>query len=149
MPMKYAACFVALLLSVTAFAGKKLPLSAKVTTAKTVYIENRSGYASIGDKAFDELSKWGRFKIVSEKKDADLIVLLTSRTEEGGSTATSNTVGNTTVTNISDGSVSVTELSLIDPSTGDVLFSDSRPWGKFKSATVGIIKELRKRVEGK
>lgn len=38
-----------------------VPLPAQVMTAKTVYIDNQSEDASVGDKAREELRKWDRF----------------------------------------------------------------------------------------
>jgi hypothetical protein len=57
---------------------KHVPLPDQILQAKTAYIDNRSGFASLGDKAYDELSKWGRFKIVKSAKEADLVFLLSA-----------------------------------------------------------------------
>jgi len=40
-----------------------------------------------------------------------------------------------------------TYITLLDPKSGSSLWSDSRAWGAWKSATRGIIKELRDRVK--
>ena len=44
-----------------------VPLPAQVIAAKTVYIDNQSEGASVGDKAREELRKWGRFQLVSDR----------------------------------------------------------------------------------
>ena len=56
----------------TAFAKDKkhLPLPSQVTDAKTVYIDNQSGIAAMGDKAYQQLEKWGRFQVVQDRKKA-------------------------------------------------------------------------------
>ena len=57
---------------------KHAPLPQQILQAKTVYIDNQSGLAYIGDRAYDEVSKWGRFKIVNPAKDADVVFLLSA-----------------------------------------------------------------------
>jgi hypothetical protein len=59
---------------------KHAPLPASVLAAKTVYIDNQTGHSQITDRAYDALGKWGRFKIVKEAKDADLILRFTTNT---------------------------------------------------------------------
>ena len=84
---------------------KHLPLPVAVFSAKTVFIDNQSGMAKIGDRAYEELRKWGRFQIVSDRKDADLIFLLSAEehttgyvTSGGGQTGTVNESGNINTT---------------------------------------------------
>jgi hypothetical protein len=59
---------------------KLAPLPASVIAAKTVYIDNQTGHSEIADRAYDALSKWGRFKIVKDAKDADLVLRFTANT---------------------------------------------------------------------
>jgi hypothetical protein len=59
---------------------KLAPLPASVMAAKTVYIDNQRGHAEIADRAYDALSKWGRFKILKDAKDADLVLRFTTNT---------------------------------------------------------------------
>jgi hypothetical protein len=60
------------------------PLPAKVLTAKTVYLDNKTGYEIFADRAYDEFAKWGRFRVVQSAKDADLVVLLSASVYHGG-----------------------------------------------------------------
>jgi hypothetical protein len=60
---------------------KHAPLPASVIAAKTVYIDNQTGHAEITDRAYDALSKWGRFKILKDAKDADLVLRFTADTK--------------------------------------------------------------------
>ncbi len=39
--------------------GKHLPLPPQVAAAKTGHIDNQSGLAKIGDRAYERLTKWG------------------------------------------------------------------------------------------
>ena len=163
-------CFVGLFLfiGVTTFAissaakDRHLPLPPQITTAKTVYIDNQSGIAKLGDRAYQQLQKWGRFQVVQDRKQADLIFLLSAREYNGGYvTSGSSTTGtvdesgnintNSSPTYTRPVSVNYTYLTVIDPKTGDNLWSDSKQWGNlyngFHSATKGLIDDLEKRIK--
>jgi len=63
---------------------QRLPLPATVLTAKSVFIDNQTGMAKLGDRAYEELKKWGRFQIVQDQKKADLFILLSTEPPRGG-----------------------------------------------------------------
>lgn len=146
-----------LVLNAGAIAKSKdhLPLSPQVLSARTVYIDNQSGQANLGDRAFQELKKWGRWQVVTDRKQADLILLLTARAyERGYVTNTTGRVdenGNVSATsNAAPVTVGYTYITIVDPATGDNLWSNSKRWGNlytgFHSATKGLIDELMKRI---
>jgi hypothetical protein len=157
-PLGLLCLFVAL----TPVYGKheKMPLPQQVITAKTIFIDNRSGFASLGDRAYDELKKWGRYQIVDSADKADMVFLLSAKEYVSG--YTSSTYGNTNGTVDNNGNINAhtygssnsaavysgtTYVTLIDPKTGNALWSDARAWGRFKSATRGLVKELRDRIK--
>jgi hypothetical protein len=130
--MRIAAALLAITICaapLTAGEENHMPLSAKIMTAKTIYIDNRSGMAQVGDRAYDELKNWGRFQVVTDRKQADLILVLSVETHSAGPTT----------------------VSILDPATGDTLWESTHAWrGSLfvhGSATRDIIKDLRKRVE--
>jgi hypothetical protein len=140
---------------------KHLPLAPQVISAKTVYVDNQSGIAKLGDKAYEQFNKWGRLQVVQDRKQADLILLLSAReynggyiTTGGGTTGSVDQSGNIRTTSnptyTAPVSVNYTFVTLIDPKTGDSLWSDSKRWGNlytgFHSATKGLIDELMKRI---
>ncbi|MGB8768500.1 MAG: hypothetical protein WCC92_02725 [Candidatus Korobacteraceae bacterium] len=162
-------CFVGLFLVIgitiftisSAAKSKHLPLPPQITAAKTVYIDNQSGMAKLGDRAYEQLQKWGRFQVVQDRKQADLILLLSAREYNGGYiTSGGDTAGRVDESgNINTSSsptyttpvtVGYTYLTVIDPKTGENLWSDSKKWGNlytgFHSATKGLIDELEKRI---
>ena len=156
----FASCSAVLCLGTFAFAGHHAPLPPQLMSAKTVYIENNTGQASFADKCYDELTKWGRFKIVADPKQADLIFQIGARVRTYGYSGSSHTnmdcdpdatncSGNTDST-LTQNSVGFTTVSVLDP-TGQVLWSDTRRWGNlftgFRSATRSVVKELRSRIE--
>ena len=149
---------VMLALTSVAWADKHAPLPDAVLQAKTIYLENQSGYAYIADRAYDELMKWGRYKIVTSKKEADLILLFGSSEYQGPSTTTGTVVMNdsygnnkpttgTVVSNTTSSQEGVTHITVLDAKSGESLWRDSRQWGAYRSATRGLVKDLRKRVE--
>jgi len=139
---------------------EKMPLPQQVMTAKTVYIDNQSGQADLGDKAYDEMKKWGRYQIVDSADKADIVLLLSAKEYIGGyrsttyhnTTGTVDNSGNVNAQTYGSGSsrpivTGTTFISLIDTKSGTSLWADAKQWGRWKSATRGIIKELRDRVK--
>jgi hypothetical protein len=144
---------------------KHAPLPEQVLQAKTVYIDNQSGLAALGDRAYDELSKWGRFKIVSSAKDSDLVLLLSARAyvtgyntyTRGTAQGSEDSSGNIQLSGNSQSQTHaqvarITYMTAIDPKTGNALWSDQKAWGNlytgFHSATRGLVKELRDQRAG-
>ena len=106
-------------------------------------------------RAYEQLTKWGRWQVVSERQSADLILLLSAHQYNGGY------IGNTTGTVDENGNINATSsstpvtvgytfITIVDPKTGDNLWSDSKRWGNlytgFHSATKGLVDELMKRI---
>lgn len=56
-------------------ANNSLPTS--IFAARTVYVDNQSGFAEIYNIAYLELSRWGRFEPVESASKADLVIVLT------------------------------------------------------------------------
>ena len=116
-------------------ADKYPPLPASVTAAKTVYIDNQTGHSQITDKAYEALSKWGRFKILQEAKGADLVLRFTADTA-GRPTPPGNNI---------DVSPTPILLSVRDQTNSELWsVSKNKP---FHSQTTLDIDEFKKRVE--
>ena len=106
-----------------------------MTAAKTVYIDNQTGSSQITDKAYEALSKWGRFKVVQDAKGADLVLRFTADTN-----GRPNPPGN----NI-DVSPTPIHLSVRDQTNNELWsVSKNKP---FHSQTTLDIDEFKKRVE--
>ena len=114
---------------------KHAPLPASVIAAKTVYIDNQTGHAEITDRAFDALSKWGRFKILQNAKDADLVLRFTADTK-GRPTPPRNDI---------DISPTPVLFTVFDQANNE-LWSASRNQ-PFRSQTRLDIDEFKKRIE--
>src|SRR5215475_4172556 len=67
---------VAMILAAAASAANtSLPTS--IFAARTVYVDNQSGFGEIYNIAYLELSRWGRFEPVESVTKADLVIVLT------------------------------------------------------------------------
>jgi hypothetical protein len=116
------------------------PLPDKVLSAKTVYIDNRTGFEEAADHCYDALKKWGRYTITGDKSKSDLVFLLEGNHETRGAYVPHDSGVVTTIRR------SATSLSVIDPSNGDVLWSDTQ-YAPRGSKAGSLVAELRKRVE--
>jgi hypothetical protein len=141
---------------------KQLPLRLRLLLAKSVYFDNQTGVATVGDKALVRLKKWGRFQLVQNRKKADLILLLTADPYKGGYIITS---GGQKDTIDKDGHIEEDRvpnymplapvrhvyLTVIDPHTGENLWSGSHHWGGlltgFNSAGERLITKLQKELK--
>src|SRR5260370_10932369 len=80
-----AICFVVTLVTASsAQTQKEIANAQAIASAKTIYFQDKSGVDVVGRKALAELSKWGRFQIVQDKKKADLILVLETDPHQGG-----------------------------------------------------------------
>jgi hypothetical protein len=127
---------------------------AEMLQAKTVFIQkgmvyqqrhDPTGEASNIEPCREELGKWGRYKVVTNPKEADLILRVSNRDDRHSTIA-----GSASVT----GSVTLgsmyTIIDVIQPSSGKVLFSVAHNWSRSwstKTAATGAVKDLRKKVE--
>jgi len=148
-------CLLAFSLCVPAFAGgKHAPLPEKLVSAKTVFIDNRTGYAEIGDKAYQQVTKSGQFQVVTSSTRADVVFLFTASTFTGSYTTDGRIDDNGRIQSETVAQNSgQTVLTVIDPNSSQVLWADSKVWGggsrfRFinKSATKELVKELCKRI---
>jgi hypothetical protein len=114
--------------------------SPKMKAAKTAYFDNRTAADAVGAEAVKQLKKkWGRFRLVTSRSNADLIFLLTADAYKGGYIVLAN--GQTGTMN--DGKfeedgvpnynaqapVRDVYLSVIDPKDGSLVWSESHIWG--------------------
>ena len=67
---------VALILAAAANAANT-PLPNSIFTARTIYVNNQSGFAELSNVAYLEINRWGRFEPVESLSKADLQIVLT------------------------------------------------------------------------
>ena len=88
--LKLLAAFLILQYAVAGQAeqDKYAPLPEKVVNAKTVFYINDTTSSRFGDDLYQELRKWNRWQVVTDKKKADLILVLSQRDYIEGTIAT-------------------------------------------------------------
>jgi len=153
--------FASFLAANAALAQKQLAQSPRILSAKTVYFNNQTGSDKIGKKALAQLRKWGKFQIVSDRKKADLMFLLSADPFRGGniilsggqtgSIDNSGHIEEDSVPNYNkQAPTRYAYLAVIDTKTGENLWSDKHRWGGlltgFNSVGEHLIKELQKQT---
>jgi hypothetical protein len=133
--------------ALSASAGKAghPPLPGKILQANFVYVDCvcPRGLAVARETALRQLREWGRFQIAENHRQADLIFLFSGNpylgdylTRDGPDTRPVN--------------IESTILTVIDPNTGQSLWTDSKRSGSWRvsGATKDLIAELRELMEG-
>jgi hypothetical protein len=144
-----AVVLLALGLESVAFATTKhMPLPPSLMLGKRVYIENQTpDCPQCADQVYGELTKWGRFQIVTDPKESDLVFVLTSTSSERPVGVNSNTSGSNTygtVVSVEDYTV---YLTVVDGHTGQRLYSIGEYWRfRWSKPSVTLIKKLRERI---
>jgi hypothetical protein len=141
---------------------KGQPPSAKIRSAESVYFDDQSGAAAVGKKAVEQLKKWGRFRIANDRTEADLVMLLSTDPYagqkiivSGGQTGTIGPDGDVREDRVPTfgklAPVRYAYLTVIDPRTGEALWSGSHRWGGlltgFNSAGERLVKMFEKETK--
>jgi hypothetical protein len=131
-------------------------------SANTVYFDNRTGDDAVGTAALAQLKRWGRFQVVRNKQSADLILLLSADPYHGGyiifasgQTGTVDANGDIqedVVPNYNRlAPVRDAYLTVIDPTTGKTLWTDSHVWGGLltgkNSVGMRLVQKVQKQIE--
>jgi hypothetical protein len=161
--MRSAVLLVALLVvSSLTLAQKQMARSPKILNAKTAFLLNKTGSDAVGNEALAQLKKWGKYQVVSDREHADLIFYLSADPYHGGDvflasgqTGTIQEDGRIItdpVPNYSKASPArEAYLAVIDPKTGDNLWSDHHAWGGLLTGfnTVGarLIRKLESQTQ--
>ena len=129
------AAMILLITALTASAQQssdKAPLPDEIVRAKTVYVINETGKAKFGDAVFKQIKTWNRWQVVTDKSQADLLIVVT---DKGGI-----------------GSLNPSfYLKVLEPKTGSELWTSRttmqgklwRSWGSVAETLVG---DIRKRM---
>ncbi len=150
------------LLPLTCSAQKQSDLPPKILSAKSVYFRNRTGSVAVGRETVDRLKKWGRFQIVEDPKNADLILLLDVEAYKNGDILFSG--GQTGSIDVHGGlkedpvpnynkqaPVRYAYLTVISPRSGRALWSADHQWGGlltgFNSVGARLVNRLKKDME--
>jgi hypothetical protein len=137
-------------------ANEKRPsLPTSVLSARTVYVDNQTTSAELQNAAYTELSKWGRFQIVDAPQKAEILLRLSNGNyvklvpgaekvpAQDPRVEKQNWMGADEA--VPPGS---TRISVIDPKSGNSLWSDIRKTDSPKAAS-HMLDGLRMAVDQK
>ncbi len=137
-------CAAVLIPAALARKTERPPLPAKIMRANSVFVDCvcPRGLAVARDIALQQLQSWGRFQISQQRRQTDLVFLFSGNPYLGD---------DVTRDGPDDRPVKVdfTIMTVIDPNTGQTLWTDSRRWGslRVRGATKDLIEELRQQME--
>jgi hypothetical protein len=150
-PMKIIGLIVLLLIAVPVLAKEKYaPLPETLMRAHSVFIENKTMDARIGDYVFREIPKWKRFVLVTDRAKADVVFVITENTHEAvasNNVRTTNVIGTTAITtgggvySYQDGSVT---LEIVD--ADGTVWANTRAFSR-KGAMRDLLNDLRDRIK--
>lgn len=150
-----------LTLASSAAAQKEFARSAQIMYAKTIFFSNQTNSSAVGANALAQLKKWGKYQIVQDQKHADLIFLLSLDPYRGGGINSKSPPSG----DLDDGDISSGKgpkwnqqkptryayLTVIDPKTGEGLWSAEHIWGGlltgFNSVGERLVKELENQTK--
>jgi hypothetical protein len=145
--------------SISASAQNQAVQSPKIQSAKTIYFDDRTGADAAANAALAQLKKWGHFQIVQDRQQAELIFLLSTSAYRGGyivpPSGSADSGVHVRLDPVVDSGwhapVRACILTLIDPRTGESLWSDSHVWGGLltgkNSACERVVKELQSQMK--
>jgi len=152
-------CLIGILLAASSvLAQEEIANPHALLSAKTVFFNDQSGKISVGQKSLAELHRWGRFQVVQDRKDADLILVLSADSGRGGDLVLS---GGQTGSIDSQGHVAEDSipnynklapdryafLIVRDAHTNENLWSASRRWAGLLTGFDSVGEELLKALE--
>jgi hypothetical protein len=116
----------------TASGDKYAPLPDQIVNAKAVFLVNETGKAKFGDAIYKQVKTWNRWQVVTDKAQADLILVATNK---GGMSSLNPSF----------------YLNVIDPKTGNELWTcrttmQGKLWRSWDSVAETLLGDIRKRL---
>ena len=148
--------------------GKYQPLPDRVMAAKTVFLINETENSRFGDDLYQELRKWNRWQVVSDKSKADLLLVLSERegwvdvtrttasvaasAQSTGQSASGNATGTSTTVHGQMKTGSAWYLHVIDAKSHETLLTSrhtmgGRLWQSWGSVARSLLSDVQKRLE--
>ena len=123
------------------------PLPSIVLKAKTVFIENGTGDATLQDLVYLEIARWGRFRMAESRDKADVILAISGATSVRLVQASESSPGYLArmyADTSAQPSVPAgfTRISVVDPKSGKALWFSQKKTDLSKSRT-GFLDGLR------
>jgi len=130
---------------------KRSTLPPEILAAQSVYFANETGFPAVGDDALRELRKWGRFRVVHSRDQAQLLFVLSSDDPREFANPTEDRRFGPDLSFHFRYRPANAYLIVVDTGTGQRLWTGRHVWGGlltgFNSAGRRLIRKLRKQVE--
>jgi hypothetical protein len=131
-------------------AQRHFSLPPRLLSAKLVYFENQTGFAAVGGDAVRELEKWGRFQVVRNRDQADLVFVLSTEDDPRIAHPADRRFGPDLSFHFRYRPANA-YLTVDDAITGERLWTGRHIWGGlltgFNSAGRRLVHKLRNEVE--
>ena len=140
------------LFAVSLSATEHGPVPTALVAAKTIYLLDESNDLVLFDHLYERLKKWGRWRVVADQKDADLVLALSSQNISYGAINSASSVatpGYAAASAVSAPLMSFPRiLTIFNRATGEQLFRVSCERRLRGSYTAGVlVNRTRKRIE--
>jgi len=136
--------------------NEKMPLPDKVVAARTVFLINETDENKFGDRFYQELKKWNRWQIVTDRAKADLVLVISQRDSLGAmiTTGTATATGQTAQGTVISGQLksSSWHLYVVDATTGETLWrtkttGQGKLWRMWSSIAKSLLSDVQKRLK--
>jgi hypothetical protein len=136
--------------------NEKMPLPEKVIAARTVFLINETEENKFGDKFYQELKKWNRWQIVTDRAKADLVLVISQRDSLGAmvTTGTATATGQTAHGIVISGQLKSSDwhLYVVDATTGETLWrtkttGQGKMWRMWSSIAKSLLSDVQKRLK--
>jgi hypothetical protein len=140
------------LFAVSLSATEHAPLPTVLLSAKTVYLLDASNDSAVFDHIYERLEKWGRWRVVADQKDADLVLTISDQNISYGAISSASAVASPGYAGATATSVPLLSfpriLTIFDRATGEQLFRVSCERRLRASYTAGVlVNRTRRRIE--
>jgi hypothetical protein len=136
--------------------NEKMPLPEKVAAARTVFSINETEENKFGDKFYQELKKWNRWDIVTDRAKADLVLVISQRDSLGAmvTTGTATATGQTAHGTVISGQLKSSDwrLYVVDATTGETLWrtkttGQGKMWRMWSSIAKSLLSDIQTRLK--
>lgn len=138
----------ALLLLVMASLGGAAtpPVAKEILAAKKVFLVDRGGDTKVFDQVYTKIASWGRWEVVNDPSEADMVLVVSNRVQNWGAIGTATAVGDGAIIGVTPIYSDKRYLSLLS-SAGHTLLTVSCEARLSSGSTAGIlVGNVRKRV---
>jgi hypothetical protein len=120
-----------------------------VFSAKTLFIENKTGDATLQHAVYLELARWGRLDVVGSREEADVVISISGPSHVREVSASETSGGYPALSTVPEDDpvpVGMTRISILEPKMGKSLWFSQRKTDLSRSHT-GFLDVLRDAME--